>query len=133
MSHTKMNMCDRSGKVGDAPSQEEFCLAYRAQKIADQLKCTLANGNKNGIAKFRGNQGKGFCNQKKESSIIRDVPIIWRKHKGDIVKGSFCEMEGEWYWSKVACCGSKPRKGEPKNEKRQRPAVTKDKKGKIVG
>ena len=54
--------------------------------------------------------------------MIRDVPIIWRKQSGDIVKGSFCEMEGEWYWSKVATCGVKSdlkerKKTESKTEK----------------
>merc|ERR1719414_1227752 len=38
---TNMKRCNRKGKVGEAPSKEEFCMAYRAQKLADQYKCPL--------------------------------------------------------------------------------------------
>lgn len=107
MSHVNVKMCDRSGRIGDAPDKDEFCIAYRAQKLADQFKCTLMETNTKQLGGLGGGVGKGSCNMKKVGDIGRDVPIIWRKHKGNIVKGSFCEMDGEWYWSKVATCGCK--------------------------
>ena len=36
-----MKSCGRRGRIGDAPSKEEFCIAYRAQKLAEQYKCPL--------------------------------------------------------------------------------------------
>ena len=114
-----MKRCDREGRPGDAPSKEEFCIAYRAKKLADQYKCPLImtlkehlnnhdlglherNVLADNIKNLGGIEGsRGSCSMRKES----DIPIIWRKHMGNIVKGSFCEMDGEWYWSKVATCG----------------------------
>ena len=51
------------------------------------------------------NGRKGKCGQEKMGKSDNDIPIIWRKHMGNIVKASFCEIDGEWYWSKVATCG----------------------------
>ena len=51
---------------------------------------------------------KGSCGKYKNGGMIEnDVPIIWRKHMGNIVKGTFCSLDGEWYWQKVASCGCK--------------------------
>ena len=47
--------------------------------------------------------GKGSCRVKRKSDNYK--PTIWRKHMGNIVKASFCELDGEWYWSAVATCG----------------------------
>ena len=102
-----MKTCDRRGLIGDPPSQDEFCVAYRAQKLAEQLKCTQDADSNNLVSGMRKGVMKRPCNDKNKEKLIRDVPIIWRKQHGNIVKGSFCEMEGEWYWSKVATCGSK--------------------------
>ena len=117
--------CDKRGKIDDAPSKEEFCFAYRAQKLADQYKCPLMmylkeylKGNDvdmttRGIVKENMNilnmmgGKKGHCGKNKRGMVGRDVPIIWRKHMGNIVKGTFCELDGEWYWQKVATCGCK--------------------------
>ena len=62
--------------------------------IADNIK------NLGGMA-----SDKTTCLGKGDDTRNRDIPTIWRKHMGNIVKGSFCEMEGEWYWSKIATCG----------------------------
>ena len=52
--------------------------------------------------------GKGSCGRFKNGGMIgNDVPIIWRKQMGNIVKGTFCNLDGEWYWQKVASCGCK--------------------------
>ena len=111
--------CDRGGRPGDAPSKEEFCIAYRAKKLADQYKCPLIMALKDrlnnqdleldekeilseNINYLGGREGRReSCRLKKGN----DIPIIWRKHMGAIVKGSFCEMDGDWYWSKIATCG----------------------------
>ena len=124
-----MKSCDRRGKIGDAPSKEEFCIAYRAQKLADQYKCPLLKFHeqylknddlhdldmddrkiiKENMKSLDGWMGgeKGSCWKKKRGMMGSDVPIIWRKHMGNIVKGTFCELDGEWYWKKVATCGCK--------------------------
>ena len=102
-----MKTCDRRGLIGEPPSQDEFCVAYRAQKLAEQLRCTQTADSNNLVSGMRKGVMKRPCNDKNKEKLIRDVPIIWRKQQGNIVKGSFCEMEGEWYWSKVATCGSK--------------------------
>ena len=107
MSHSNAKTCDRRGQIGDAPTQEEFCLAYRAQKFAEQLQCSQAEASTSLISGLRTNMKNRSCNNKNKEKIIRDVPIIWRKQNGNIVKGSFCEMESEWYWTKVATCGRK--------------------------
>ena len=39
LSHQNIKSCDRNGKPGDAPTKEEFCMAYRAKKLVDQYKC----------------------------------------------------------------------------------------------
>ena len=119
LSHQKMKRCPREGRPGDAPSKEEFCIAYRAKKLADQYKCPLIMTlkeqlNNHDLAPHERNiltdnimylggieGGRRFCSMRKVSNI----PIIWRKHMGNIVKGSFCEIDGEWYWSTVATCG----------------------------
>ena len=127
-----MKTCDRRGRIGDAPSKEEFCIAHRAQKLAEQYKCPLIRyheefmktnemdtegenvlkkniehlGNVGGI-------GKGSCGKYKNGGKTgNDVPRIWRKHMGNIVKGTFCNLDGEWYWQKVASCGCKNCRGE---------------------
>ena len=99
-------------------------MAYRAKKLADQYKCPFVMELKNhlnnhglieeersiimdSIKAFGGmddNGRKGTCGRGSKSKLESGIPIIWRKHKGNIVKASFCEMEGEWYWSKVATC-----------------------------
>ena len=122
---TNMKSCNRNGMVGEAPSKEEFCIAYRAQKLADQYKCPLMKYTEEYL---RTNDlepkdrevikesmkhldtmagGKGNCGNNKTPMMKSDVPIIWRKHMGAIVKGTFCELDGEWYWEKVATCGCK--------------------------
>ena len=119
-----MRGCDKGGNPGPAPSREEFCLAYRAKKISEQYKCPLISKLKehlkttglemherNIIADNIKNLGgmasdKTTCLGKGDDARNRDIPTIWRKHMGNIVKGSFCEMEGEWYWSKIATCGA---------------------------
>ena len=123
-----MRGCDRGGYIGEAPDKEEFCMAYRAQKLSDQHECPIIMELKEhlksnehdthiksiietSLKHFVGGKmggGKGSCGMMKKGRMGRnDVPTIWRKHKGNIVKGSFCEMEGEWYWKKVATCGCK--------------------------
>ena len=100
-------------------------MAYRAQKLTDQYKCPFMmelkeHLNNNDLEmedrdmvheaiKYldRNGGGKGTCGMKKGGMRGNDVPTIWRKHMGNIVMGSFCEMDGEWYWSKVASCGCK--------------------------
>ena len=132
MSHANMKVCDRRGQIGDAPLPEEFCIAYRAQKYAEQLKCTQAEGSTNLISRMGKNGKNKSCSNKKESNMIRDVPIIWRKQSGDIVKGSFCEMDGEWYWSKVATCGVKSDLKERKKKEKKIRIAMRDEKEKIV-
>ena len=118
-----MRGCDKGGNPGPAPSREEFCLAYRAKKISEQYKCPLIlklkehlktagleMHERDVIADNIKNLGgmasdKATCLGKGEDTSNRNIPTIWRKHMGNIVKGSFCEMEGEWYWSKIATCG----------------------------
>ena len=107
MSHSNAKTCDRRGQIGDAPTQDEFCLAYRAQKFAEQLQCTHAEASTSLISGLRKNMKNRPCSNKNKEKMIRDVPIIWRKQNGNIVKGSFCEIESEWYWTKVATCGRK--------------------------
>ena len=120
-----MKSCNRKGKAGDAPSKEEFCIAYRAQKLAEQYKCPLMKYakeimNKGGMGQEEREiiqaemkhlesmgGGKGSCGKKKTPMMGNNIPIIWRKHMGNIVKGTFCELDGEWYWEKVATCGCK--------------------------
>ena len=118
LAHQTMKRCDRGGKPGDAPSKEEFCMAYRAKKLADQFKCPLRmelkghlNNEEIGMEhrqiikeNIRYLESGKRCGMRKDNN---NIPIIWRKHMGNIVKGSFCEMDGEWYWSKVATCGGK--------------------------
>ena len=49
---------------------------------------------------------KGSCGRFKNGGmIVNDVPIIWKKQMGNIMKGTFCNLDGEWYWEKVASCG----------------------------
>ena len=122
-----MRTCDRRGRIGPAPSKEEFCIAHRAQKLAEQYKCPLIRYHeefmKNNEMDTEGEKvlkrnmehlgnvggiGKGSCGNYKNGGMIGiDVPIIWRKHMGNIVKGTFCNLDGEWYWQKVASCGCK--------------------------
>ena len=63
--------------------------------------------------------------------MIRDLPVIWRKDRGNIVKGSFCEIEGEWYWSKVATCGRKNDRMERKKDDKDLRITMNEKKGQI--
>ena len=122
---TKMKSCNRQGKAGDAPSKEEFCIAYRAQKLAEQYKCPLMKYTKEFLKTndlgpeardmIEANMkhldtmsgGKGSCGKGKNRMMGNNLPIIWRKNMGNIVKGTFCELDGEWYWQKVATCGCK--------------------------
>ena len=48
---------------------------------------------------------KGSCGRSSERKSRKEIPIIWRKHMGNIVKATFCELDGQWYWEKVATCG----------------------------
>ena len=123
---TNMKSCNRKGKAGEAPSKEEFCIAYRAQKLAEQYKCPLMKYAKEVMrtetdmgpevreiiqAQMKHleavGDGKGSCGKSNTGIIGNNIPIIWRKHMGNIVKGTFCELDGEWYWEKVATCGCK--------------------------
>merc|ERR1719361_1408849 len=100
---TKMKSCNRKGKAGDAPSKGEFCIAYRAQKLAEQYKCPLIKFSeqflKNNDMGMEAREiikenmkhletmggGKGSCGIKKGGMQGNDVPIIWRKNRGNIV------------------------------------------------
>ena len=127
-----MGACNRRGRIGPAPSKQEFCIAHRAQKLAEQYKCpliryheefmnsnevdmegeTVMKKNIEHLGKVKGG-GKGSCGNFKNGGMMgNDVPIIWRKQMGNIVKGTFCHLDGEWYWQKVASCGCKTCVGE---------------------
>ena len=100
-------------------------MAYRAKKLVDQYKCPFVmelkqHLNNNGlhdderkmliesIKSFGGMNDsgrKGSCGRSSERKSRKEIPIIWRKHMGSIVKASFCELDGQWYWEKVATCG----------------------------
>ena len=132
MSHANMKACDRRGQIGDPPSQDEFCISYRAQKYAEQLKCTQAEGSTNLISRMGRNGKNRPCSNKKQSNMVRDVPIIWRKQRGNIVRGSFCEMDGEWYWSKIATCGIKSDVKQKETKERQLRISMRKEKARIV-
>ena len=127
MSHSNAKTCDRRGQIGDAPTQDEFCLAYRAQKFAEQLQCTQAEASTSLISGLRTNMKNRPCSNKNKEKMIRDVPIIWRKQNGNIVKGSFCEIESEWYWTKVATCGRKNGQMESKKKRKDLQITMKEK------
>ena len=122
-----MKSCNRRGKVGNPPSKEEFCIAYRGQKLAEQYKCPLMQYHKKYLKENddvgmeakeileknikhlekMGDGGRSTCGMSKGGMMGDEVPVIWRKHMGNIVKGEFCSLDGEWYWHKVATCGCK--------------------------